>query len=184
LAHTRQKRVHWQRVIDNAATFRQLLGDHLDQLSFEERQAVAQCLINKVVVTGEEVDVQFILPFESTPQVSQCLLKEPEGTPGHVYRLRLAHFQVPLVAGLGPSVPALIGIPLAELVAPLPNRFVRHRDAAGEEELFHVAIAEAKPEIEADGVADDLGRKAIMLVWVCWHGGFHRVSMPHRAEPG
>ena len=98
LAHTQQQRVHWQRVIENAVTFRQLLGDHLDQLSFEERQAVAQCLINKVIVTGEDVDVHFILPFESTPRVSQCLLKEPEGTPGHFYRLRLAHFQVPLVA--------------------------------------------------------------------------------------
>jgi site-specific DNA recombinase len=94
LAHTRQQRVHWQRVIENAGTFRQFLGDHLDQLSFEERQAVAQCLINKVIVTGEEVDVHFILPFESTPQVSQRLLTAPEGTPGHFYRLRLAHFAI------------------------------------------------------------------------------------------
>jgi site-specific DNA recombinase len=92
LAHTRQQRIHWQRVIDNAVTFRQLLGDHLDQLSFEERQAVAQCLINKVIVMGEDVDVHFILPFESTPQVSQRLLNKPEGSPGHFYRLRLAHF--------------------------------------------------------------------------------------------
>jgi hypothetical protein len=94
------------------------------------------------------------------------------------------HFiQVPLVAGLGPSMPELIGILLAELVAPLPNRFVSHRDATGEEELFHVAIAEAKPEIEPDCVADDLGREAMILVWVYWHGGFHRADMPHRAEP-
>ena len=27
LAHTRQQSIHWQQVIDNAATFRQLLGD-------------------------------------------------------------------------------------------------------------------------------------------------------------
>jgi hypothetical protein len=32
-------------------------------------------------------------------------------------------------------------------------------------------------------VADDLGRKAMILVWVCWHGGFYRVSMPHLAQP-
>jgi hypothetical protein len=80
---------------------------------------------------------------------------------------RQEHFiQVPLVAGLGPSMPELIGIPLAELAAPLSNRFVSHRDTAGEEELFHVAIAEAKPEIQPDGVADDLGRKAMILVGV------------------
>jgi Recombinase/Recombinase zinc beta ribbon domain len=54
LAHTRQQRIHWQWVIENATTFRQLWGDHLDQLSCEERQAVAQGLINKVIVTGEK----------------------------------------------------------------------------------------------------------------------------------
>ena len=49
--------------------FANLLGDNLERLSFEERQAIAQCLISKVVVTGEEVDIHFVLPFESTPQV-------------------------------------------------------------------------------------------------------------------
>ena len=95
LAHTRQQSVQWQQVIDNATTFRQLLGTNLAQLSFEERQAIAQCLISKVVVTGEDVDVHFLLPFDSTPQVVQRLRKAPEGAPGHFYRLRLAHFHPP-----------------------------------------------------------------------------------------
>src|SRR4029453_1597155 len=95
LAHTRQQSVQWQQVIENATTFRQLLGTNLAQLSFEERQAIAQCLISKVVVTGEAVDVHFLLPFDSTPQVAQPLRKAPEGIPGHFYRLRLAHFHPP-----------------------------------------------------------------------------------------
>ena len=70
LAQTRQQSIHWQQVIDNAETFRQLLGDNLEQLSFEERQAIAQCLISKVIVTGEAVDIHFVLPFEATPQVA------------------------------------------------------------------------------------------------------------------
>jgi hypothetical protein len=44
-------------VIDNAEIFDKLLGDNLGRLSFEERQAAAQCLIIKVIVTGEEVDI-------------------------------------------------------------------------------------------------------------------------------
>ena len=36
-----------------------------------------------------------MLPFESTPQVAPRLTKEPEGTPGHFYRLRLADFHSP-----------------------------------------------------------------------------------------
>ena len=78
--------------MDNTATFRQLLGENLTQLSFEERQAIAQCLISQVIVTGEAVDIHFILPFATTPQAARRLPKEPEGTPGHFYRLRLAHF--------------------------------------------------------------------------------------------
>jgi hypothetical protein len=76
--------------MEHTETFRQLLGENLEQLSFEERQTIAQCLLHKVVVTGEAVDIQFVLPFESPPQVAQRLTQEPEGTPGHFYRLRLA----------------------------------------------------------------------------------------------
>jgi hypothetical protein len=49
-------------------------------------------LIRQVIVTGEAVDIHFILPFATTPQAARRLSKESEGTPGHFYRLRLAHF--------------------------------------------------------------------------------------------
>jgi hypothetical protein len=94
LAQTQQQSMHWQQVIDHAETFCQLLGHNLEQLSFEECQTIAQCLIGKVVVTGEAVDIHYVLPFESTPQVAQRLTKAPEGTPGHFYRLRLVDFDL------------------------------------------------------------------------------------------
>lgn len=90
LSVTEQRVIHWRQVIEHAESFRQLLGSNLDQLSFEERQAVAQCLIHSVIVTGEDVDIHFVLPFESAPRVSNRREKEPEGAPGHFYRLRLA----------------------------------------------------------------------------------------------
>jgi site-specific DNA recombinase len=95
LASTRQQTIHWEQVIENAETFRRLLGDNLERLSFEERQAVAQCLIQKVAVTGEEVDIPFVLPFESPPQTVHRPTQEPEGAPGYFYRLRLAAFHPP-----------------------------------------------------------------------------------------
>jgi hypothetical protein len=95
LANARQQTIHWRQVIDNAQTFRQLLGDNFERLSFEERQTVAQCLIAKVIVMGEDVDIHFVLPFESTPQAINRQSKEPEGAPGHFYRLRLAHLDAP-----------------------------------------------------------------------------------------
>jgi hypothetical protein len=132
LVHTRQQSIHWQQVIDNAATFRQLLGDHLDQLSFGERQAITRCLISKVVVTGEEVDVHFVLPFDSTPQMARHLPPESEGTLGHVYRLRLAHFEMPFISRLWAAPPQLVGVRLAKFPAPLPDGFVGHDHSAGE----------------------------------------------------
>lgn len=95
LVSARQQTIHWRQVIDNAETFRKLLGDNLERLSFEERQAVTQCLIKKVIVTGEEVDIHFVLPFESAPQALNRSAKEPEGAPGHFYWLRLAHLNQP-----------------------------------------------------------------------------------------
>jgi site-specific DNA recombinase len=102
LAHTQQQSIHGQQVMDNSATFRQLLGENLAQLSFAERQAIAQCLISHVIVTGEAVDIHFVLPFASTPQAARRPPKEPEGIPGHFYRLRLAHFdRVEVMAAVG-----------------------------------------------------------------------------------
>ena len=90
VARTQQQTVHWGKVIAHAETFRQLLGTNLALLSFEERQAVVQCLISKVVVTGVQVDIYYILPFVSTPQVCPGPTSMPEGTPGLFCRLRLA----------------------------------------------------------------------------------------------
>jgi site-specific DNA recombinase len=90
LTQTQQQTMHWQQVMDHADTFRQLLGEQLDQLGFEERQVVVQCLISKVIITGEEVDIYYVLPFVEAPQGSPSATHSPEGTPGQFYRLRLA----------------------------------------------------------------------------------------------
>jgi hypothetical protein len=57
-----------------------------------------QCLVRNVVVTGEDVDISYVLPFEGTPQAADGPGSMPEGTSGHVYRLRLAHFHLPAPA--------------------------------------------------------------------------------------
>jgi hypothetical protein len=59
-----------------------------------ERQAVVPCLISKVVVTAEQVEISYVLPFEGAPQVVDRPGSTPGGTPGHVYRLRLAHLDL------------------------------------------------------------------------------------------
>jgi site-specific DNA recombinase len=95
LLHSQQQTLHWHDVITHVEHFRQLLGNNLDWLSFADRQTVAQCLIKKVVVTGEQVDISYVLPFDHAPQVYNSSDQHPEGTPGHFYRLRLADLHAP-----------------------------------------------------------------------------------------
>ena len=91
LVRAEQQKLHWQQIVDHAGCVRKLLGDHLDGLSFEERQVVVQCLISRVVVTGEQVDIDYALPFVSLPQSRTASPERVEGTPGDFYCLRLAH---------------------------------------------------------------------------------------------
>jgi hypothetical protein len=49
--------------------------------------------------------------------------------------------QVPLVARLRTPLSQPIGVVLPKLATPLANGFVGHRDAAFEQELFHIAVA-------------------------------------------
>jgi len=101
LAHSHQQTLHWHDVIAHVEHFHHLLGENLDRLSFADRQTVAQCLIKKVVVTGEQVDIYYVLPFAQAPQVYNSSDSQPEGTPGRFYRLRLADREFVHIENLG-----------------------------------------------------------------------------------
>jgi hypothetical protein len=55
---------------------------------------------------------------------------------------------------------------------------VGHHDAAFEQELFHIAVAQGEAIVEPDPVADDFARKAVVLVTfgVC---GWSHVWLPN-----
>src|SRR5215471_9518493 len=75
------------------------------------------------------------------------------------------HFvQVPLVTWPGSSVLQLIGVCLSKLEAPLADGLVGHIDAAFEQQLLHVAVAQREAIVKPDPMADDLTWKAVVLV--------------------
>jgi hypothetical protein len=80
---------------------------------------------------------------------------------------------VPLIAGSETPAPELIGIGLPELQAPLPDGFIGHANPPGEQEFFHIPVAQAEAEIEPDAVANELGREAMVCVWIGWCGSIH-----------
>jgi len=64
----RDTTIKWEHIADNIGQFRALLGRNVDQLSFEDRQAVVQLLVEKVVVHPDgAVEVHHVLPFEEQP---------------------------------------------------------------------------------------------------------------------
>jgi hypothetical protein len=84
--------------------------------------------------------------------------------------------QVPRVAQptFSPLQPA--GVIASELPAPLADGLVGDGDAPLRQEVLHVSQAQAKPEIEPDGVADDLGREPVSVVARSWRA--HPGSLP------
>jgi hypothetical protein len=74
--------------------------------------------------------------------------------------------EVPLVARSRAPATQLTRISLPKLPAPFADSFVRDNDAMGEQQLFNIPVAEIKPLIQPRTVADDFGRKAVVLVAV------------------
>jgi hypothetical protein len=73
--------------------------------------------------------------------------------------------EVPLVPG--PRTPAteLIRVRLAEFAIPLADSFVSHLDTTFTEEFFPIPETQTEPKVQPDSVADDLYRKAMMLIY-------------------
>lgn len=69
--------------------------------------------------------------------------------------------EVPFIANPRQALPDLVREPLAKLRRPLPHRLVTDDDAAGGQHLLNHAQAEREAEVQPQGVADDLGGKAV-----------------------
>ena len=79
--------------MSNIGQFHALLGRNIDQLSFEDRQAVVQLLVEKVVVHPDgAVEVHHVLPFEEPPVAAD---QKKKGLPSEFYVLRLKQLHAP-----------------------------------------------------------------------------------------
>jgi site-specific DNA recombinase len=96
LEQQRDTTIKWDHIADNIGQFRALLGSNIDQLSFEDRQAVVQLLVEKVVVYPDgAVDVHHVLPFEEPPVAAE---QKKKVTSDEFYVLRLKHLDLPTQA--------------------------------------------------------------------------------------
>jgi site-specific DNA recombinase len=89
----RDTTIKWDHIADNIVHFRALLGNNVDRLGFEDRQAVVQLLVERVVVHPDgAVDVHHVLPFEEQPV---AMAQKKKVATGEFYVLRLQHFNLP-----------------------------------------------------------------------------------------
>jgi hypothetical protein len=72
--------------------------------------------------------------------------------------------KVPLVPWLGASVLQLIGVVLPKLQTPLADGLMGHVDAALEQDLLHVTVAQREAIIQPDAMADDFAGEAVIFV--------------------
>src|SRR5256885_8387946 len=115
----------------------------------------------------EELAEQAFSGLLVTPALDENIENEPvlvDGTPEPMLLPGDADddlVEVPLVATARGALTNAVGEFPAEFKAPLPDRLVRHRNAAGGQHLFDHAQAQRKPKIEPYRVADDLRRLAM-----------------------
>jgi hypothetical protein len=72
--------------------------------------------------------------------------------------------QMPCVSWLGASTLQLIRVLLPKFQTPLTDGFMGHVDAALEQELLPIAIAQREAVGEPDAMANDCAREAVVLV--------------------
>jgi hypothetical protein len=75
------------------------------------------------------------------------------------------HFiHIPFVPGARTATTELVGILLAKLPTPFPNRLIRYDYPTFAQQLFDITKAQAEAKIQPHCVADDLYGKAMVLV--------------------
>lgn len=72
--------------------------------------------------------------------------------------------QVPLILGPWPSAAQAAGKVLAEFLAPTPNGFVGDDDGPLRQKQLDISQIEVDHMAQPDGMADDLGGKAVAIV--------------------
>ena len=145
----------------------QLVGDQPPRLTLLALQQLAKKACGSPAVAprlDEDVDDVAIL-IDGTPEIVAPSLDGDEDL-----------VQVPDIAQPALSTLEPASVCRTEREAPQPDRFVGHRDAPLGQEIFDIAKAHTKAVIQPDGMADDLGGKAVSVV--ARRVAFHRPSLP------
>jgi hypothetical protein len=152
-------------MVTSIEAFCQRVRAGLADATFEQKRALVELLIDRVLVDNGKVEIRYVIP------------RAPRGETTHFYQLRKDYFEMPLVAGPWPASTYLVGIILPELATPFTDRFIGDPDATGEQHLLDIAVAQGEAEVEPDGMRDNFRGKAVVFV-AFWASGRRHVGGP------
>ena len=168
LAGEASQAVELDGAIGSAESFAARVSSGLDTATFEQRRQLVELLIDRVVVTGDDVEIRYAFPIGPAGQTGRFChlridyLRRPNFVRGvrgeipveHILRHRQA---VPGV-GRAPELPGRLG-PDARLPHQARDRVEAHGVAPGEQLRVHPGAAVAPLELGVDGT--DLGRQCL-----------------------
>jgi hypothetical protein len=147
-------------MVSSIEAFCQRVRAGLTEATFEQKRALVELLIDRVLVDNGEVEIRYVIPTA------------PRGETTHFYQLRKDYFQVPLVTRPRAATTELIRIGLPKLATPLADGFVGDQHTTDKEELFDVPIAEAEAVVQPHTMTNDVGGKP--MVFVALRDGWRR----------
>jgi hypothetical protein len=127
--------------------------DHPGNILAALEQLAEEFLRSHLVSLALDQDIEDIAGLIDSP---------PEIAPLAVNREKYL-IQMPLVTRPRALATQLVRVGLTKLATPFADRFIRHDDATGKQQLFDIPVVEAEPAVEPDAMADDLGREAVVF---------------------
>src|SRR5262249_16880532 len=152
----------WENLALGGSVALEFVGnDHARHVGQPSEQLAKEFLRGLLVPTALDQDIQHVaVLIDHPPQIVTFALDGQK------------HFiEMPFVTRPRTATAQLIGILLAKFATPLADRLIGHDDSAFKQELFDITKAQTESEVEPDGVADDLHRKAVVLILLRGGGG-------------
>jgi hypothetical protein len=145
----------WKNLALGRAVALQLVGNDDAGNVREALEELAKKLLGGLLIAPAlDQDVKHVIVLiDSAPQVMALAI---DGQKDLV--------EMPFIPGARPSALQLIGVILPKLQTPLADGLVGHGDAALEQELLHIAVAQRAAIIEPDSMADEITGEAVVLV--------------------
>jgi hypothetical protein len=145
----------WQDLALGSSVALEFVGDdHARDVGPSLEQLAEELLGGALIPAALHQDIQHIAVLIHGPPEIMPLARDRE--------THLIH--MPLVSEPRASTTKLIRILLTKLATPLANRLIGRNHTSLKRELFHIPEAQAKSEVVPHGVADDLYRKAVVLI--------------------